>query len=61
MKQLRITSCDDSHKWYANKVGQLVPLLAIEVREYKSLQDDGVCAGHRFVNFVSKTDAVIEE
>jgi len=61
MKQLRIISCDDSHKWYANKIGQLVPLLAIEAREYKSLEDDGITEGHRFVNFVSKEDAVIEE
>jgi|TARA_B110000967_G_C18607342_1_gene422256 hypothetical protein len=61
MKQLRIISCDDNKKWYSDKIGQLVPLLAEEETEYKSLQDDGVAPGHRFTNFITKTDAVIEE
>lgn len=61
MKWLRIISCEDNRKWYANKIGELVPLLAVEPTEYKSLEDDGVCIGHRFVNFVSKKDAVIVE
>ena len=56
---IKIISCNDSTKWYADKVGELVPLLAEEETEYKSLQDDGAVEGHRFINFVSKEDAVM--
>lgn len=72
MKMLRILSCSDPHKWYANKIGELVPFVddndiffsedgPIELGEWKSLQDVGICEGHRFVNFVKKTDAEIIE
>ena len=59
--KLKIVSCNDSRKWYANLIGQEVPLLAIEETEYKSLQPDGFGGGHRFVNYVSKEDAEIVE
>jgi|TARA_B100001094_G_C17384875_1_gene418623 hypothetical protein len=59
---LRVISCDDPNKWYANKVGQLVPYIPDRSKyEWKSFQDDGVAPGHRFTNFITKTDAVLEE
>jgi len=63
MKMLYIKSCDDERKWYANKVGSLVPYLEDynSSYEYKSLQDNGIAPGHRFTNFVSKQDADIVE
>ena len=42
-------------RWYADKVGEIVPLLAIERTEYKSREDAG------YVNFVQFTDAKIVE
>ena len=60
MKMLLIQSCDDDKKWYADKIGKLVPYLEDSSKyEYKSLQDDGLVPGHRFVNFVSKHDAKV--
>tara|TARA_A200000159_G_scaffold155519_1_gene169363 strand:+ start:22 stop:240 length:219 start_codon:yes stop_codon:yes gene_type:complete len=59
---LRVISCDDPKKWYADKVGQLVPYIPDRSKyEWRSLQDDGVVPGHRFTNFISKEDAVLEE
>ena len=59
---LRIVSCDDPKKWYADKVGQLVPYIPDSSKyEWKSLQDNGAVRGHRFTNFISKGDAVLEE
>tara|TARA_R110002074_G_scaffold123683_1_gene259498 strand:- start:114055 stop:114276 length:222 start_codon:yes stop_codon:yes gene_type:complete len=59
---LRVISCDDPNKWYADKVGQIVPYIADQSEsEWKSLQDDGVAPGHRFTNFITKKDAVLEE
>jgi hypothetical protein len=57
MKKLLIVSCHDKRKWYANKIGQFVPLLNYETGhyEYKSRQDDG------YINYVHKTDAKIVE
>lgn len=55
MKVLKILSCNDNHKWYANLIGQCVPLLAVEEKEYKSLEPSG------YINFVSKEDAEIVE
>ena len=52
---LKIISCDKGDKWYANLIGQTVPLLAVEKTEYKSRQPDG------YINFVSKGDAIIVE
>ena len=50
---LKIIRCDKGDKWYANLIGEMVPLLAVEETEYKSRQPDG------YINFVSKGDAVI--
>ena len=60
-KALLIHSCDDPSKWYYLKQRAVVPLLAIEETEYKTLQDNGIAPGHRFINFVSKKDATIVE
>ena len=59
MTKLKIISCNDSQKWYAKLIGQEVPLLAVEETEYKTLQPDGFCEGHRFINYISKKDAEI--
>lgn len=42
-------------RWYADKVGEIVPLLAIERTEYKSREDAG------YINFVQFADAKIVE
>jgi len=55
MKALLITSHGDSMRWYAYKVGEIVPLLAIERTEYKSREDAG------YINFVQFADAEIVE
>ena len=55
MKALLITSSGDGMRWYADKVGETVPLLAIERTEYKSREDAG------YVNFVQFADAKIVE
>mgnify|MGYP000686087127 CR=1 FL=1 len=55
MKALLITSHGDSMRWYADKVGEIVPLLAIERTEYKSREDAG------YINFVQFADAEIVE
>ena len=60
--ELRILSCDDPNKWYANKIGKTVPYLPDSSKdEWKSLQDDGIGKGHRFTNFISKEDAELVE
>jgi hypothetical protein len=59
--KILIQKCSDPRKWYANKVGQCVPLLAVEEKEYKSLQDPDEVYGKRFINFVSKDDAILVE
>lgn len=55
MKALLITSKGDGMRWYADKVGEIVPLLAIERTEYKSREDAG------YINFVQFADAKIVE
>jgi hypothetical protein len=55
MKALLITSHGDGMRWYADKVGEIVPLLAIERTEYKSREDAG------YINFVQLADAEIVE
>jgi len=55
MKALLITSQGDGMRWYANKVGELVPLLAIERTEYRSREPAG------YTNFVQFADAEIVE
>ena len=55
MKALLITSSGDGMRWYADKVGETVPLLAIERTEYMSREDAG------YTNFVQFADAKIVE
>jgi len=55
MEALLITSRGDGMRWYADKVGEIVPLLAIERTEYKSREDAG------YINFVQFADAKIVE
>ena len=55
MKALLITSHGDGMRWYADKVGELVPLLAIERTEYMSREPSG------YTNFVQFADAEIVE
>ena len=55
MEALLITSKGDGMRWYADKVGEVVPLLAIERTEYKSREDAG------YINFVQFADAKIVE
>ena len=55
MEALLITSKGDGMRWYADKVGETVPLLAIERTEYMSREDAG------YINFVQLADAKIVE
>jgi len=55
MKKLKIIGCDDAMRWYANKVGELVPYLGDVGTEYKSAEPAG------YVNFVQYRDAIIVE
>lgn len=55
MKWLKIISCDDPKRWYANQIGELVPFLGDVGTEYKSVQPAG------YVNFVQYCDAEIVE
>lgn len=60
--KILIQKCSDPARWYADKVGQYVPFLEDCGNEYKSLQDpDPAMSGHRFINFVLKTDCVLVE
>ena len=54
-KALLITSRGDGMRWYADMVGQTVPLLAVERTEYKSREEAG------YINFVQFADAKIVE
>jgi hypothetical protein len=53
MKALRIIKCPDTSRWYADKIGDIVPLFAIERTEYKSCEPAG------YINFVQLEDAEI--
>ena len=53
MKALKIINCDDSKKWYASLIGEIVPLLDEEEKEFKSREPEG------YINFISKKDAEI--
>lgn len=55
MKKLLIKQCQDSLLWYADKVGQTVPLEGIWPDGYKSREDGGS------VNIVRFADAEIVE
>jgi len=45
----------DPLKWYSNLVGKYVPLLDVELSEYKSREPIG------YINFVSINDGIIVE
>ena len=51
MQMLKIIKCNDHMRWYANKIGELVPFLGYSNLEYKSREDAG------YVNFVQHGDA----
>ena len=53
MKMLKIIKCNDPMRWYANKIGELVPFLGYSRGEYKSREDAG------YVNFVQHGDAEV--
>lgn len=53
MPRLLITGCGDSMRWYADLVGQCVPLLADVGTEFKSREPAG------YVNYVQYGDAVV--
>ena len=53
MKMLKITQCADPLRWYADKIGELVPYLGDVGDEYKSREPTG------FINFVQYEDASI--
>tara|TARA_R110002096_G_scaffold327284_6_gene521283 strand:+ start:1150 stop:1347 length:198 start_codon:yes stop_codon:yes gene_type:complete len=55
IQMLRIKQCPDPMRWYASKVGKLVPFLGDVGSEYKSREDAGC------VNFVQYDDATIEQ
>ena len=52
---LQITSCADPVKWYSSLVDKYVPLLDVELSEYKSREPAG------YINFVSINDGIIVE
>ena len=53
MLMLKIIKCNDPMRWYANKIGELVPFLGYANLEYKSREDAG------YVNFVQHGDAEV--
>jgi hypothetical protein len=62
MKKIKIIKCNDTRKWYANKIGEFVPFIkemypdmlqtTIAV-DYRSIDDSG------FINFVAAEDCEI--
>ena len=53
MKMLKIIKCNDPMRWYASKIGELLPFLGDSRGEYKSREDAG------YVNFVQHGDAEV--
>lgn len=52
MRYLRIKKCNDPHKWYADKIGDVFPIISISVSDgYRTRQEEG------YVNFISLGDA----
>jgi hypothetical protein len=54
-RELLIVRCRDNLKWYAGLIGKTVPFLAVEGKEYRSMQPEG------YINYVSCDDAIIVE
>lgn len=55
MKQLLIKQCSDPMRWYANLIGQYVPLVRDNGQEWQSREPAG------YINFVQYEDAGIIE
>ena len=53
MQMLKIIKCSDGMRWYASKVGELVPYLGDSMGAYKSREDQG------YINFVQYEDAEV--
>ena len=53
MQMLKIIKCSDGMRWYASKVGELVPYLGDSMGAYKSREDAG------YINFVHYEDAEV--
>ena len=55
MQMLKIIKCSDGMRWYASKVGELVPYLGDSMLDgaYKSREDAG------YINFVQYEDAEV--
>ena len=53
MQMLKIIKCSDGMRWYASKVGELVPYLGDSMGAYKSREDAG------YINFVQYEDAEV--
>ena len=51
MQMLKIIKCSDGMRWYASKVGELVPYLGDSMGAYVSREDAG------YLNFVQYEDA----
>ena len=53
MKALKITKCNDAMKWYADLIGQTVPLVGDTGLEYVSREPEG------YINYVDHEDAEV--
>lgn len=51
MKALKIHRCSDSHMWYRNHIGTIVPLVRVTRNEFISREPAG------YTNIVEKQDA----
>lgn len=53
MKKLKILRCNDEMMWYSKKIGENVPFVEENTKEYLSREDAG------YINIVKKEDAII--
>ena len=53
MQMLKIIKCSDGMRWYASKVGELVPYLGDSMGAHKSREEQG------YINFVQYEDAEV--
>lgn len=54
VKQVRITSCRDKQMWYANRVGECLPLVREDSAGYWAREPAG------YINIIKRADAVVE-
>jgi hypothetical protein len=54
--KLKVISCDDNRKWYADKIGESFPLIRIGDRECYVSTHDSYNTG----NFISNCDFEVE-